>query len=137
VNLFRASLVTMVAAAVAAALIAWPAVASAGFTTSSAAAHKVTSDTLSGPTGVTVKCLGSAQRVTITWTATTDTYATGYVIYGSYGGIESSQSVPGRTTTSYSPVTAVPAGTAITIVSIYRNWTSARTAAVAAPANCH
>ena len=135
---FHAVVVAVLAAvATLAALVACPAVASARFSTSSSAALPVASDTLTAPTNVTVKCLGSAQRVTISWTATVDTYATGYVVYGTYGGSEASQSVPGRTTTSYSPTTAVPAGTVITMVSVYRNWTSARSAPVSAPANCH
>jgi hypothetical protein len=133
VKLFRAAFI----AAVAIVVVAWPAVASARFTTSSSAALKVTSDTLSAPTSVSIKCFGSAQRVTISWTATPDTYATGYIIYGSYGGSEASQNVSGRTTTSNTPTSAVPAGTVITMVSVYRNWTSARSVQVTAPANCH
>ena len=132
-KLFRAAFI----AAVAIVVVAWPAVASARFTTSSSSALKVSSDTLSAPTSLSVKCFGSAQRVTISWTATTDAYATGYIIYGAYGGSEASQSVPGRTTTSNTPTSAVPAGTVITIVSVYRNWTSARSMQVTAPANCH
>ncbi len=132
-KLFRAAFL----AAVAIVVVAWPAVASARFTTSSSSAMKVSSDTLSAPTSLSVKCLGSAQRVTISWTATADAYATGYIIYGAYGGSEASQTVAGRTTTSNSPTSAVPAGTVITMVSVYRNWTSARSAQVTAPANCH
>ncbi len=132
-NLFRAAFV----AALAVVIAAWPAVASARFTSSSSAAMKVSSDTLGTPTALSVKCFGSAQRVTISWTATSDTYATGYIIYGAYGGSEVSQSVSGRTTTSNTPTSAVPAGTVITMVSVYRNWTSARSSSVTAPSNCH
>jgi hypothetical protein len=127
----------LLAGALALAAFAIPSVASAKFSALARAALAISSDTLAAPTAVDVKCAGSAQRATISWTATTDTYATGYVIYGSFGGVELSQSVPGRTTTSYSPSTAVPAGTVITMVSVYRNWTSARSVSVTAPNNCH
>jgi hypothetical protein len=136
VTLSRAGFTAVVSAVLAIALIAWPAVASARFTSSSAAALRVSTDTLAPPTNVSVKCLGSSQRVTISWAATTDTYATGYVVYSSYGGSEASQSVSGGATTSVTPFTAVRGGTVITIVSTYRNWTSARSAGVTAPYNC-
>jgi hypothetical protein len=123
-------------ALVATLLVACPAVAEAKFTKAASAALPVSSDTLAPPTGVSVKCFGSAQRVTISWTATSDIYATGYLIYGSYGGTEYSQAVSGRATTSYTPTDAVPAGTVVTTVSVYRSWTSVRSAPVASPSNC-
>lgn len=130
---FRAAFVAVLALV----LVACPAVANARFTSSSGSALPVASDTLVAPTLLTVKCQGSAQRVTIGWTATVDAYATGYVIYTAYAGTETSQSVSGSSTTTYTPVLPVPAGAVITMVSVYRNWTSARSSSTTAPASCH
>jgi hypothetical protein len=123
-------------AVLAAALVCVPAAAFAKFTSSKSASTTVSSDTLAAPTGLAVKCSAPNQRATITWTATADTYATGYVVYAASGSTESSQNVSGRTTVSYTSTIVVPAGSIITMVSVYRGWTSARSASVTAPSNC-
>ncbi len=113
-------------------LAAIPAAASAKFTRVTApAAMSITSDTLSAPSNMKVTCYGSGGRIKITWTITTDTYASGYLVYGKYSGAEYSETVPGtRTVTSYVPPDSVPAGTIVTMASYYQSWTSVRTTAV-------
>lgn len=118
-------------------LAAVPSVAAATLTMASAAAVAVSSDTLVAPTGISVKCPGSAQRAVISWTATLDTYASGYVVYVSSSGSEYSESVAGGATTSYNPIVAVPTGSTVTLVSVYRSWTSVRSVSATAPSSCH
>ena len=119
-------------------LIAIPAVASAQFRGAASAGLSVSTDTLNPPTNMQVTCRGNGQSLTITWTVTTDTYASGYILYGSLLGVEHSQTVPGgRTATSYQPsVLAFPAGTVITMASYYQGWTSARTPGATVPLTC-
>jgi hypothetical protein len=123
--------------AVALLLAAIPATASAKFTrTTSATSLSVKSDTLSAPTNLRVSCYGSGGRIKLTWTITADTYASGYIGYGNYLGYEVSENIPGgRTTSSYTPPDSAPAGTVVTLVSYFSNWTSARSSSVTAP-NC-
>jgi hypothetical protein len=123
-------------AALAVVIVAFPAVANAKFTKSASASLPVSSDVLAPPTNVAVRCYGASGRVTITWTATTDTYATGYTVYGQSGPTQSTDPISGRTTTSDSPTQAVPAGTIIWLTTTYKNWTSAHSATVTAPSNC-
>jgi hypothetical protein len=120
------------------ALIAIPAVASAQFRGSASAGLSVSTDTLNPPTNMQVICRGSGQPLTVTWTITTDTYASGYILYGSTLGVEHSVTVPGgRTATSYQPsIVAFPPGTVITMASYYQGWTSARTPGSTVPLNC-
>lgn len=111
-------------------ILAVPAVAAATFTRATAAAMPVASDTLTPPTNVKVTCAGAGHRITVSWTATADAYATGYVVYRKRNGSESSNSVSGGTTTSYTPNATVSSGTVVTVAATYRNWTSNRSAGV-------
>jgi hypothetical protein len=81
-------------------------------------------DTLDAPTGLTATAGAS---ITLDWTATADTYATGYRVYrgSSSGGPYSPiAEVTPRTTTSY--IDTPPAGTHYYIVrAFYQNWESA------------
>ena len=119
-------------------LIAIPAAASAQFRGAASSGLSVSTDTLLPPTNMRVTCHGNGQPLTVSWTITTDTYATGYVLYHSYNGVEQSQIVPGgRTATSYQPdQNNYPGGTVVTMTSYYQGWTSARTQSATVPNNC-
>jgi hypothetical protein len=108
-------------------LVAVPAVADAKFARTSSASTAVKADTLAPPTNVRVRCNYSPVGLTISWTPTADTYATGYTITGRYGGSQLDQDITGRTTTSYTYNGSVPDGSTLTMVSTYRNWSSAST----------
>jgi hypothetical protein len=117
--------------------LAVPVIAEAAFSAAATQSQSISTDTMVAPTGIGIKCKGTAQRATITWTPTVDTYATGYVIYVSSGGSETSENVAGRATASDDPLIAVPSGSTVTLVSVYRSWTSVRSVSVTAPTSCH
>jgi hypothetical protein len=119
-------------------LIAIPATASAKFSGAATAALTVSSDTLDPPTNMRITCHGNGQPPTVSWTITSDTYASGYVLFRSYLGVEHSEIVPGgRTATSYQPdQNNYPGGTVVTMASYYQGWTSARTQSATVPNNC-
>jgi hypothetical protein len=127
----------LLAGALALAVAALPSTAAATFTRAATAALSVSSDILAPPTAVAVACRGSASRATVSWTATVDAYATGYLVHVAAGGTDTSQAVAGGSTTSIDTSIPVAAGAAVTVVSTYRGWTSARSVGVTAPKNCH
>ena len=127
----------LLAGALALALAAVPSAAAAKFIKVTKATAVVSSDTLAAPTGIAIKCKGTGQRATITWTPTVDTYATGYVLYVASGGSETSENVAGGATASDDPLLAVPSGSTVTLVSVYRSWTSVRSVSATAPSSCH
>lgn len=113
-----------------------PAVASASFKSTPSAALSVTTDTLSAPTNLKFTCVGSGGRITLTWTITSDLYATGYTITGTYSGQSQSMPVAPRTATRITPDIDVPQNTTITMVSVYRSWTSANSMTLPINKNC-
>jgi hypothetical protein len=127
----------VVLALVAAVVVATPALATFG--DSATAAVGSTTTQLAAPTGVTATagCNGVVPKVTVTWTATTTTFATGYDIYRAVGGGASTllTSVSGRTTVSY-----VNTGLSLlttytyTVKTRYASWSKASTTASATTA---
>jgi hypothetical protein len=93
----------VVAGVVGVVLIATPALAT--FRDSATAAVASTTTQLAAPTALTATagCNSIIPKVTLSWTATTTTYATGYDIYRAVGAGASTllTSVSGRTTVSY------------------------------------
>lgn len=87
------------------------------------------SATLAPPTGLTFTkaCGTTSSTVTLRWTATTSTYATGYRLTYTMNGSSAGttpQTVTGRTTvTGTYPITKGATYVA-TLASTYRNWTS-------------
>jgi hypothetical protein len=119
-----------VAGAVAAAVLLAPAGAWARFVANDTAALDVRSDALAAPTSVTLakKCgwlLSPAGTLTATWSASADTYATGYVATLTTGaGATTTQTLAGRSATQASfPITITTSYT-VTVTTTYRNWTS-------------
>ena len=107
----------------------------ASFSSAAAASATYSTSTLQPPSNVSASCLrggpggqGPDSTATVTWTATTSTYATGYRI--SWTG--------GSTTASSSPVTisGMTKNTdfTFTVAATYKNWTSAGVAS--GIANC-
>ncbi len=121
----RTTAVLLVGVAVFTAVPAW-----AGYTDQTATASmSVTSGVLAPPTApaAVASCVGTIvklPRVTVSWTATASTYATGYAIMrltaGAYVQIGT---VSGRTTTSYADNT-VALGTTYTykVRATFQNW---------------
>jgi hypothetical protein len=110
-------------------LVATPAVATLGDSATASAAFTTTS--LAAPTGLTATagCVGLATpKVTLSWTATTSTYATGYDVYRAVGAGASTllTSVSPRTTVTYVD-TAVSLLTSYTytVKTRYASWTKA------------
>lgn len=117
-----------------------PAVATMGDSASSASAF--TTSSMAAPTGVTATggCNGLFPKVTVGWTATATTYATGYDIYRAVGAGPSAllTSVSPRTTTSYvdSAVVLLTSYT-YTVVTRFEAWTKASaTASATTPVLC-
>ena len=109
--------------------------ARAAFTTGASAALPVSSAVLLPPTGLSVTCFGSDQRVTISWTRSASAFATGYTVTGNWSGNWQSVTVPGGSTSTVSPdQTGVPAGTSVYLVASYDAWLSAPSASVTTPA---
>jgi hypothetical protein len=107
----------------------------ASFSTAASASATYSTSTLQPPSNVGASCLrggpgggGPTSTATVTWTATTSPYATGYLI--SWTG--------GSTTASSSPATinGMTKNTdfTFTVQATYRNWTS--TGATSGIANC-
>jgi hypothetical protein len=114
-------------------LFAIPAIAQARFTSAVTGATSVSTDTLAPPTGASAaKACGFLNpQAQVTWTATADQYATGYVITRTGGGSSSTTTVTGRTTTSATVAIAFGTATTFTVTTTYRNWTSVATASTA------
>jgi hypothetical protein len=127
----RSSARRTVVGLVALACLATATVARAAFSTNTAASHGLSSATLqpaSGLTGTT-SCNGLGQaKVTLNWTATPSTFATGYTVtrhWGSNPVPESTVSVTPRTTTTLVQ-TGLSTGTTYTwhLWAVKSNWTS-------------
>jgi hypothetical protein len=122
-------------------LVASPAIATLGDSATAASAFTTTS--LAAPTGVaaTGGCVGlGTPKVTLTWTATATTFATGYDIYRAVGAGAPTllTSVSPRTVVSYTD-TAVLVLTSYTytVRTKYQNWIKASSSASATtPAVC-
>ncbi|TAM89296.1 MAG: hypothetical protein EPN43_07225 [Jatrophihabitans sp.] len=126
-----------IAATAASAVFALPAVATAAYVGTAAASLPVATDTLAapGPLTVAVKCQGRTPTVTVSWTATPSTYATGYdVLLTKSGSTPTVTSVSGRTTTTATVTIGTGATYSITARADFLNWTSVQTASV--PASC-
>jgi cellulose 1,4-beta-cellobiosidase len=110
----------------AAALLAGTADAAFKSTTASIS-HSVSTGTLAAPTGLTATCVTGTSNVTLSWTATTSTIATGYAILrattngGPYSRIAT---VSGRTTTTYTDTIAILATQYYVVEATRNNWTS-------------
>ena len=125
------------AAAVAGAVLAVPAVADASFVRSAGGTLAASSDTLTAPgslalTGKYCGFLGIWQATaTLSWTATPDSYASGYEISVTRAGdAPVVTSVSGRTTTAATVDIGNFANYTLTIRSVYRNWDSAQSTPV-------
>jgi archaellum component FlaF (FlaF/FlaG flagellin family) len=119
------------AALVVAVVLGTAAAAYAGFTSATAATQAVSSATLQPPTNVvatrTSQCnRNKAQQVTVTWTGSASTFATGYTIQRN----GTTVTTLAATATSYVD-DAVAHSTAYTyaVVATYRQWTAGATAA--------
>lgn len=100
----------------------------AAFNSSTAAvSHSISTGTLAAPTGLTATCVTGTSNVTLNWTATTSTIATGYaVLRGTTSGGPYSRiaTVSGRLTTTYTDTIAVLATQYYVVEAIRNNWTS-------------
>ena len=117
-----------------------PAVATMG--DSATSASTVTTSSLAAPTGVTATagCNGLLPKVTLAWTATATTYATGYDVYRAVGAGPASllTTITPRTTVGYvdSAVVVLTSYT-YTVVTRFQSWTKASsTASATTPALC-
>src|SRR5205823_13617060 len=84
-------------------------------------------DTRSAPTLVKATCVSLSSNVTITWTATISTIATGYTILRSAttgGPYTTIGTVAGRTTTTYTHTIAALATQYYVVQATRNNWTS-------------
>lgn len=121
-------------AGVAAAVVALPSTAWASFTSVGRAAATVSSATLAAPTSVatTKKCsfLGIfGDTLTVSWTASSTTMATGYTLDLNAGsGSDITRTISGRSTTSVNVSVAPGTTYTITVSSVLKNWTAASTA---------
>lgn len=124
----RATRVAEVAAltvlvALAAATCAW-----AAFTSTKSAAGGIAAGSLAAPTGLTAACVALSSNVTLSWTATASTIATGYrILRATTTGGPYSQvgTVSGRLTTTFAD-TIPTLQTRYWVVESTRNsWTSA------------
>ena len=119
-----------VAVMAATAVLAAPTAAWARYTSSPAAAISVTADVLAPATGVTTTkhCtfLGiGGNTVTVDWTASTDTYTSGYTVtLSTSSGTAASTTVTGRSTTEATlTVPRINTAYTVTVVSSYQQWT--------------
>lgn len=121
--------------------VATPAIAA--YSDSATSASAFTTTQLAAPTGVSAAggCAGTlAPKVTLTWTATATTFATGYDVYRAIGGGASNYltTVTPRTTVTYVD-TAVSLLTSYTytLKTRYQSWTKASaTASATTPVVC-
>lgn len=108
----------------------------AGFTDPTAASMPVSTAALSAPTNpsAVASCVLLAPRVTVSWTASTSSFASGYQIYrrpAVGGSLALVGSVSGVSSTSYDDTTVVLGGAYVYVVdAVFQNW-SASTAEVA------
>jgi hypothetical protein len=88
-------------------------------------ANSFTTSTLQPPTGLSLSSTCPGATVTATWTATSSTYATGYILVRKSGGTaQNTINVSGRTTVTQDD-TNVSSGTyTYELSSVYANWTS-------------
>lgn len=102
----------------------------------------VTTSSLAAPTGVTATagCNGLLPKVTLAWTATVTTYATGYDVYRAVGTGPSTllTSLAPRTAVGYvDSAVAVLTSYTYTVVTRFESWTKASsTASATTPALC-
>lgn len=112
----------------------------ASYADSAIARSTLSTTQLAAPTGLsaTPGCNGLSAKVTLSWTATSSTYATGYDVYRAVGAGSSTllASVSGRTTTTYTD-TSVSLLTSYTYVvrARYQSWSKASSSASATTAN--
>lgn len=131
----RNSRKTVVVAAIAAAVVALPSAAWAAFTGVTRTATTVSSARLAAPTSVTTtkSCtffgLGSGDSLTVSWTATATSAATGYtLVLDPDSGTTITKSIAGRTTTSATIPVKAGSTYSITVSSVLQNWTATSTA---------
>ncbi len=102
--------------------------ASAAFqSSSSAVSESITTGSLAAPTLVKATCVALSSNVTLTWTATTSTIATGYKIFRSTtngGPYTAIGTVTGRTTTTYTDTIATLTTQYYVVQATRNNWTS-------------
>lgn len=102
--------------------------ASAAFQSHSAAVSQtITTGTLAAPTAVKAACVALSSNVTLTWTATTSTIATGYKILRSNtngGPYTAIGTVTGRTTTTYTDTIGTLTTQYYVVQATRNNWTS-------------
>ena len=104
------------------------AVASAAFTSKSSSSETIATANLSAPTGLAAACVTLSSNVTLTWTATVSTVASGYKILratttgGPYVPIAT---VSGRTTTTYTDTIGLLQTQYYVVEATRNNWTSA------------
>jgi hypothetical protein len=103
--------------------------AAAAFQSSTAAVtNTISTGALVAPAGLTATCVTGTSSVTLNWTATTSTIATGYAVLrattsgGPYSRIAT---VSGRTTTTYTDTIANLATQYYTVQAARNIWTSA------------
>ena len=110
----------------AAALLAAP--ATAAFQSSTGAVSQtIATGSLAAPTGLTATCVAASSNVTLSWTATTSTIASGYrILRGTTSGGPYSQiaTVSGRTTTTYTDTITVLTTRYWVVEATRNNWTS-------------
>ena len=125
----RRAAVLTVAACTAAAIVAAPAAAWAAYNSTTAASLSLSSATLAPPTNVSAsaKCTGGSPSVTVSWTATVSTFATGYTVtLTPVTGSPIITNVNGRTTTSTTiPMTRSGKSYTPSVVAKVNSWTSA------------
>jgi hypothetical protein len=131
-----------IATAVAAAVLAAPTAAWARYSASNATALSVTADTLAPATSVsfTKRCSyygAGGSSVTVTWTASTDSYANGYTVsLATSSGTAASTQVSGHNTTAATlPVPKSGTAYSVNVVAGYQQWTST-TATAASTVMC-
>lgn len=124
-----------VAVATATPVVALPTAAEARYTATDGAALGISSDTLAAPSNAVLasKCRGASgnSALTVTWTPSIDTYATGYVVvFTALNGTKTSTTVAGgSSSTTTVPVPANGVTYTATVMTTYRQWTSTATAA--------
>jgi|GEM_PF-6712245 len=117
---------TLVAAVLlASTLWAVPSVAEASFNKQAASAQSASSGMLHPPTNLSVA--GGGCNVTLTWTPTVDSRATGYTVYN---GSTALGTVTPKTTASVKISFAKNSNYSLTMVTTYLNWTSTASQAV-------
>jgi hypothetical protein len=93
-----------VSALLAATLLLAMSASASTFNSTTTASQSIASATLAAPTGLTATCVSLSSNVTLNWTATSSTFATGYEVLSSTttgGPYTPVAPVSGRTTTTY------------------------------------